>query len=137
MFRCLPVEAPATRPWGCLCHSPAFARLTSRLGQRVSRRGFVIGTAMALALGPGSGSARVPASPAYPTAFTNLRLFDGASDGLRDGLRVVVEGPRIRAVEPAGQPLAPDVRAIDCGGRTLMPGLIDAHWHAMLAAVPL
>ena len=141
MFRCLPVEAPAARPGGCLCHGSAFARLTARLGQRVSRRGFVIGTAAAaaatLALGPGNGSARVPAAPAAPVAFTNLRLFDGPSGALRDGLRVVVEGPRIRAAEPAGQPLAPGVRAIDCGGRTLMPGLIDAHWHAMLAAVPL
>ena len=26
---------------------------------------------------------------------------------------------------------------IDGGGRTLMPGLIDAHWHAMLATTPL
>ena len=26
---------------------------------------------------------------------------------------------------------------IDCGGRVLMPGLIDMHWHAMFAAMPL
>ena len=26
---------------------------------------------------------------------------------------------------------------IEGGGRTLMPGLIDAHWHAMFASVPL
>src|SRR5690606_33822463 len=26
---------------------------------------------------------------------------------------------------------------IDGGGRTLMPGLIDAHWHAMLAPLPM
>ena len=30
-----------------------------------------------------------------------------------------------------------EVRIIDCGGRVLMPGLIDAHWHAMLASLPL
>ena len=26
---------------------------------------------------------------------------------------------------------------IDCGGRVVMPGLIDAHWHCMFAALPI
>ena len=26
---------------------------------------------------------------------------------------------------------------IDCGGRVVMPGLIDAHWHSIFAALPL
>jgi len=69
--------------------------------------------------------------------FVNLRLFDGKSDSLRDGLRVLVEGNRIKAVAQ-GNPAAPDgARVIDCGGRVLMPGLIDAHWHALFAALPL
>lgn len=33
--------------------------------------------------------------------------------------------------------MAEGVTVIDCGGRTLMPGLIDAHWHAMMAAIPM
>ena len=33
------------------------------------------------------------------------------------------------------RPTAP--RVIDCGGRTLMPGLIDAHWHAIFAGLPI
>ena len=53
------------------------------------------------------------------------------------GLRVVVEGKTIKAVEPAEAPLDADVRIVDCGGRVLMPGLIDAHWHAMMASLPL
>jgi imidazolonepropionase-like amidohydrolase len=33
---------------------------------------------------------------------------------------------------------APDgATVIDGGGRTLMPGLIDAHWHTMLASLPV
>jgi imidazolonepropionase-like amidohydrolase len=64
-------------------------------------------------------------------------VFDGTSDTLRAGLRVVVDGQTIKAVEPADAPVAPGVQAIDCGGRVLMPGLIDAHWHAMMAALPL
>ena len=69
--------------------------------------------------------------------FTNARLFDGKSDTLLEGLRVVVEGRAIVAVEPAQSALDGDARIVDCGGRVLMPGLIDAHWHAMLAALPL
>ena len=77
------------------------------------------------------------AASAAPIAFSNLRLFDGKSDALIEGLRVVVEGKTIKSVEPAEAPLAPDARVVDCGGRVLMPGLIDAHWHAMMASLPI
>ncbi|MGH6797162.1 MAG: amidohydrolase family protein [Roseiarcus sp.] len=70
-------------------------------------------------------------------AFTNARLFDGKSDALLHDLRVVVDGKTIKAVEPAEAALDAGVRIIDCGGRVLMPGLIDAHWHAMMAPLPL
>jgi imidazolonepropionase-like amidohydrolase len=33
--------------------------------------------------------------------------------------------------------LATNARAIDGGGRTLMPGLIDAHWHTMYVGTPI
>ena len=49
----------------------------------------------------------------------------------------MVAGKTIKAVEPAEAPLDPGARIIDCGGRVLMPGLIDAHWHAILASLPL
>ncbi|TXL79645.1 amidohydrolase family protein [Vineibacter terrae] len=106
----------------------------------VSRRGFLTGTATAVgvaALGARGSLARIPDAPRSPIAFTNLRLFDGKSDALRGGLRVVVDGSKIRAVEPVEKPLAAGVQVVDCGGRTLMPGLIDAHWHSMMASVSL
>jgi len=57
--------------------------------------------------------------------------------GLRDGLFLLVEGPRIKGVG-TGTPAAPDgARVIHCGGRVIMPGLIDSHWHAMFAGLPL
>src|SRR5208337_2065354 len=56
---------------------------------------------------------------------------------LRGGLRLLIEGDHIRAVA-AGDAGAPDgARIIDCGGRTVMPGLIDAHWHTIFAALPV
>ncbi|MBV9750244.1 MAG: amidohydrolase family protein [Acetobacteraceae bacterium] len=145
MLECSPVEAPAPETaapqrLGCLCHSPAFARLNAQLTAKLSRRAFLGGAAVgagALAFGSRAARARVPDLPDSPVAFTNVRVFDGASDTLRTNLRVVVDGRTIKAVEPADTPLAPGVHAMDCGGRVLMPGLIDAHWHAMMAALPL
>ena len=50
-------------------------------------------------------------------------------DPLRDA-RVVVEDGRIRRIGAASGPAGPrDARVIDCQGRTLMPGLLDAHVH--------
>ena len=62
------------------------------------------------------------------TLFTNARLLlDGFGD-LQPGYSVLVADGRIAALSRA--PIAPsDARVIDVGGRTLMPGLIDAHAH--------
>ena len=64
--------------------------------------------------------------------FRQLCLFDGKSSSLRDNVQVIVERTKIAASNPppAG------ARVIDCGGRVVMPGLIDAHWHALFAAPP-
>lgn len=140
MFACSPVEDAHSPTIGCLCHHPAFARFNAQLTQKFSRRAFLSGAAAAVgaaALWPKAASAGIPAAPALPVAFTNVLVFDGKSNALRKGLRVIVEGNRIKAVEPAEQPLSKGIQVIDGGGRTLMPGLIDAHWHTMMAAVPM
>jgi len=107
--------------------------------KKFSRRSFLTGAAAAgtAALAPRAGATAVPEAPASPIAFTNVRVFDGKSSTLLAGLRVVIEGQKIKAVEPAEKPIGAGVQIIDGGGRVLMPGLIDAHWHAMMAAVPL
>jgi imidazolonepropionase-like amidohydrolase len=140
MFRCAPDDGEGSRPAGCVCHTPAFARLNAHLAQKFSRYSshVAMGAALgAFAAGSGSTAASATAASVASIAFSNLRLFDGKSDALIEGLRVVVEGKRIRSVEPAETPLAPDARVVDCGGRVLMPGLIDAHWHAMMASLPV
>ncbi len=49
----------------------------------------------------------------------------------------MVEGGRIKALA-SGSPAGPEgSRTIDCGGRVVMPGLIDAHWHSIFAALPI
>ncbi len=58
----------------------------------------------------------------------NANLFDSASGCLRAKATVTVEGGRISAVAYGSTP-ALGARAFDLGGRTLLPGLIDAHVH--------
>ena len=140
MFVCAPDNGEAPRRAGCLCHTPAFARLNAHLSLKFSRYSPVAATDASLgvfAAGSGSTPARASAEPSSRVAFTNALLFDGKSDTLLAGLRVVVDGKTIKAVEPAEAPLDADVRVIDCAGGVLMPGLIDAHWHAMMASLPL
>jgi imidazolonepropionase-like amidohydrolase len=140
MFVCAPDDDEAPGSAGCLCHTPAFARLNTHLAQKFSRHSSIaaIGVTFgAFAAGSGSTPTQASASPIARVAFANARLFDGKSDTLLQGLRVVVDGKTIEAVEPAEAPLDADVRIVDCGGGVLMPGLIDAHWHAMLASLPL
>jgi imidazolonepropionase-like amidohydrolase len=140
MFVCAPDDDAAPRSAGCLCHTSAFAGLNAHLAQKFSRHSSLAASGAllgAFAAGSGSTPASATASPITRVAFTNVRLFDGKSDALLQGLRVVVEGKTIRAVELAEAPLEPGARIIDCGGQILMPGLIDAHWHAMMASLPL
>jgi imidazolonepropionase-like amidohydrolase len=61
--------------------------------------------------------------------FTNARIFDGVSEDCAEGMSVLVADGLIREVS-AKRIAAPEARVIDAGGRTLMPGLIDAHLHA-------
>lgn len=68
--------------------------------------------------------------------FTNARLFDGVSAEPLEGASVLVEGDRIKEVAD-GRIGAGEARVIDLGGRTLMPGLIDAHFHAIAVDVDI
>jgi imidazolonepropionase-like amidohydrolase len=140
MFQCAPDDRQRPRSASCLCHTPGFARLNAHLAQKFSHHSSSAGvgaTFGAFAAGRGGSPAGAATAPSASIAFINARLFDGKSDALVEGLRVVVEGKTIRAVEPAEATVEPGVRAIDCGGRVLMPGLIDAHWHAMMASLPI
>ncbi|MEW9806953.1 amidohydrolase family protein [Mesorhizobium sp. ZMM04-5] len=139
MFACSPVEEPEAPAVGCICHSPAFLRLNALLEQKFSRRAFLTGAASmgAALLWPKDASAAIPAAPSGPVVFTNIKVFDGKSGRLSEGQQVFVEGNKIKAIVSSGEPAPKGAEIIDGGGRTLMPGLIDAHWHAMLAPLPM
>jgi imidazolonepropionase-like amidohydrolase len=74
----------------------------------------------------------VQAQQAAATLFQNVRIFDGKSGLLSGASNVLIRGNKIEKISAAA--IAVDgARTIEGGGRVLMPGLIDNHWHAMLA----
>lgn len=67
------------------------------------------------------------------TLFRNVRIFDGKGEELSGPSNVLVEGNLIATIsEEAIETGDAEVTIIEGDGRVLMPGLIDAHWHAML-----
>ena len=64
------------------------------------------------------------------TVFDNCRIFDGHGPEYIEDHRVVVAEGRIQALEPMSGRAPQDAEVVDCGGRVLMPGLIDCHFHA-------
>lgn len=87
-----------------------------------------------LLLGPSQPGVAQQASEAEPaqTLFQNVRIFDGRNGTLSAPSNVLVGGNTIQRI--SSSPITPDqgTRVIDGGGRVLMPGLIDNHWHATL-----
>ncbi len=83
------------------------------------------------------GSA-VPAqdSAAGAILFEDVRIFDGRTPQRSATRHVLVRGNRIERI--SSEPLvAPEgATVIAAGGRTLMPGLIDAHTHILFATLP-
>ncbi len=73
------------------------------------------------------------------TLFRDVRVFDGQSPQLSARCNVLIRGSTIESIsaEPIGQAHGEHRLEIDGAGRVLMPGLIDAHWHAMMAATPM
>ena len=70
---------------------------------------------------------------AQPTALIADRIIDGNSGKALQNSAIVVEGDKIVAV--GGRDLIPDgATLIDLGNATLMPGMIDAHTHPLLAS---
>jgi len=61
--------------------------------------------------------------------LTNARIFDGESADCPEGMHLLIEQGRIREISSRPTKAA-HATVIDVGGRTLMPGLIDAHIHA-------
>jgi imidazolonepropionase-like amidohydrolase len=84
-----------------------------------------------------SSSVLLAQSPAPPAAvvFENVRIFNGTAGRLSGPSNVLIVGNVIKAISatPIADPADTTVERIRGNGRTLMPGLIDNHWHTMFA----
>ena len=69
--------------------------------------------------------------------FSDAALFDGETPQMKPGMHVLVEGDRIKEVsdKPITKPAG--AQEIKLKGKALLPGLIDAHFHAVLVEANL
>jgi predicted amidohydrolase YtcJ len=64
------------------------------------------------------------------TAFVGARIIDGTGGRAIEDGALVVEGGRVRAVGSRDEVAIPeDAVRVDLGGRTVIPGLVNAHGH--------
>lgn len=68
------------------------------------------------------------------TLFANARVFDGVSSHLTEPVFVSIAGDLIEGVT-SYRPEGEFNEEIDLAGKTLMPGLIDAHFHAFATEI--
>jgi Amidohydrolase family len=126
-----------------LAHS-IIARLASALHASVLLGAILIGfCGVGLAqdyelAAPGTEDLATPAAQAKGTVtlFQNVRIFDGKSSELSAPSNVLVKGNTIQRITVDPIDKASNAHVVQGGGRVLMPGLIDAHWHAFMAATP-
>jgi imidazolonepropionase-like amidohydrolase len=83
----------------------------------------------------GLGTTCAEESKANTTLIQGVRIFDGQNEKLAEGMSVLVEGNKIAKIAKS-IPAPAGTTVIDAKGRTLMPGLIDNHWHSLFATLP-
>jgi imidazolonepropionase-like amidohydrolase len=72
----------------------------------------------------------IPQPPTADLAIINAQLFDGIGDAITESATVLVRDGRIAEIRVGGGIAPPsDFPVIDAEGHTLLPGLIDNHYH--------
>ncbi|WP_428644686.1 amidohydrolase family protein [Roseibium sp.] len=93
-------------------------------------KNIVLATIITFAVSPAFAQETPP-----QTLITNVQVFDGENEALVENASVLVEGNLIKLVST--DPVEADgATVIDGGGRTMIPGLTDVHWHMTMAEVP-
>ncbi|NME68057.1 metal-dependent hydrolase family protein [Flammeovirga aprica] len=64
----------------------------------------------------------------------NVDVFDGKNEKLQKGVDVLIHGNKVQKISKNIH--ADSVEVINGEGKTLIPGLIDAHWHTTYAYTP-
>src|SRR5690348_180983 len=67
--------------------------------------------------------------PAAQTAITHIRIIDGTGAPSMEDATLLLDGPTIAGVQPAGTQIPAGYRVIDGTGETALPGLVGMHNH--------
>ena len=82
-----------------------------------------------LFVSPGAALLSTPAQ-SRAVVLDNVRIVDGTGAAPIEAGRAVIEGDRIARVGPVERVTLPaDAERLDLSGRTVLPGLIDLHFH--------
>jgi imidazolonepropionase-like amidohydrolase len=87
---------------------------------------FVIGLVIQVAFVLGPVYAQEPESQSI--LFQNANVFNGTDQEIKHGVDVLVEDGMIKTIG-SGLVAPEGARKINASGHTMIPGLIDAHWH--------
>lgn len=86
--------------------------------------------ALALSAAAVPAALTVASPQARSVVLDNVRVIDGTGAAPIERARVIIEGDRIARIGPADTVSLPtDADRLDLSGRTLVPGLIDLHFH--------
>lgn len=68
-------------------------------------------------------------------ALTGARLITLNGDQVIEDGVVIIDGNRIAAIGPAGSTTIPaGTPTLDMAGKTIMPGIVDTHWHGAMGS---
>ena len=87
------------------------------------------------ATGTNIGFAQQLDVPAGRLALTGARIITMHGDDVIADGTIVIDGNRIAAIGSRGSVTVPaDAKVIDVAGKTIMPGIVDVHWHGPMGA---
>jgi Amidohydrolase family len=106
--------------------------------------------AAALAVGSAAVSAPILAPPTEPgaeaqqfvslragqIALIHVRLIDGTGAAPLTDQTILIDGPKITAVQPGTAGVPPEYKMIDLAGATVIPGIVGMHNHMFYIARP-
>jgi imidazolonepropionase-like amidohydrolase/Tol biopolymer transport system component len=71
--------------------------------------------------------------PSGAIALTNARIITMHGDEVIENGTVVIDGNKISAIG-ANVSIPAGAKVIDAAGKTIMPGIVDVHWHGSMGA---